>query len=377
MTKGKIRKNQFKYFESIIITFFWLIFFSSPLLLGQFEDQINWDHVFRKWFDYLPLFLLFFVNRFILLPKLFLRNKRLLYIIITSGLIFIMTTYSYVNEPSNRSNLNPNRIEQELGPNSPNHREKPPPANRSEMEKSPPPQGRSLPRPIPPYLSLFIFSVLIISFDTGIWVSFRLVETEREKAKLEKENVGTQLAFLRNQLNPHFFMNTLNNIHALVDINSEEAKESIIQLSKLMRHLLYDSEIQEIPVHKEFEFIQSYVDLMKLRFSDKVKINLVFPEQIPEKSIPPLLFTSFVENAFKHGISYEHSSFIDIVFSFSSKNLTFEIKNSNLSVQDEYEPSGIGIENSQKRLALIYGDNYSLKIDDTKKEYFVQLTIPI
>ncbi len=148
----------------------------------------------------------------------------------------------------------------------------------------------------------------------------RWSKLEQEKTLLEKENVQNQLAFLRNQVSPHFFMNTLNNIHALIDVDTEEAKEAIIKLSKLMRHLLYDSQAELVPLAKEMEFIQSYINLMKLRFSEKVKINLSIPDQLPDKSIPPFLFTSFVENAFKHGISYQNSSFIDIVFLYKPDN---------------------------------------------------------
>ena len=172
-------------------------------------------------------------------------------------------------------------------------------------------------------------------------------------------------------------MNTLNNIHALVDINTEEAKESIIQLSKLMRHLLYDSEIDKISLQKEFSFIKNYVDLMKLRFSDKVEIVLNLPDQISDKSIPPLLFTSFVENAFKHGISYEQPSFIHISFTVTDKILTFELTNSNPKNETADESSGIGIENSRKRLDLLYGKNYILKTEDKDDKYSIQLSLPI
>jgi LytS/YehU family sensor histidine kinase len=172
-------------------------------------------------------------------------------------------------------------------------------------------------------------------------------------------------------------MNTLNNIHSLIDIDTEEAKESIIHLSKLMRHLLYDSEGEKIPIQKEIEFIKNYVDLMKLRYSEKVKINLELPEQIPDKTIPPLLFTSFVENAFKHGISYQDSSFIEIAFLCTKDQLIFKVKNSAPHNTKVNENSGIGIENSRKRLDLIYGSKYDLKIEDRAEDYSVQLSIRI
>ncbi len=187
-----------------------------------------------------------------------------------------------------------------------------------------------------------IFSFLLVGFDTGLMTIFRLAKSERKRAILEKQNADVQLAFLRNQVSPHFFMNTLNNIHSLIDFDTDEAKDSIIRLSKLMRHLLYDSEIEKIPIRKEIEFIKNYVDLMKLRYSDKVKITLDLPDQLPDKSIPPLLFTSFVENAFKHGISYQHSSFINITFSIDDDQLNFEVRNSNPGLTKKDEPSGIG-----------------------------------
>ena len=194
---------------------------------------------------------------------------------------------------------------------------------------------------------------------------------------MEKENVENQLAFLRNQVSPHFFMNTLNNIHSLIDIDSTEAKDSVIRLSRLMRHLLYDSEAEQIPLKKELEFVQNYVELMKLRFSNKVNIQLDIPEQIPDKTIPPLLFTSFLENAFKHGIYIQGTSFVSIAFAFLDDQLVFAMKNSNPGFQKEKEQRGIGIENSLKRLDLLYGNRYSLEINEGKEEFALTLTLPL
>jgi LytS/YehU family sensor histidine kinase len=116
---------------------------------------------------------------------------------------------------------------------------------------------------------------------------------------------------------------------------------------------------------------------MKLRSSAKVKINLSLPPQFPDKTIPPLLFTSYVENAFKHGISYQQPSFIDIQFLVSDTELTFKIRNSNPKPDKADEFFGIGEENARKRLDLIFGNSYTLKIDDGDDEYSVHLSIPI
>ena len=172
-------------------------------------------------------------------------------------------------------------------------------------------------------------------------------------------------------------MNTLNNIHALIDIDTDEAKDSIIRLSKFMRHLLYDSEAEKIPIKKQIDFIQNYVELMRLRYSDKLQIDLHAPEQLPDKLIPPLLFTSFVENAFKHGVSYQKSMFINITFLFTEDTLHFHIKNRHSGSRSEKEHGGIGIANAKKRLDLIYGDRYKLDIDDKEEEFIVNLIIPL
>ena len=187
-----------------------------------------------------------------------------------------------------------------------------------------------------------------------------------------------QLAFLRNQISPHFFMNTLNNIHALIDINTEDAKESVIKLSKLMRYLLYDSDHGKVPLSKEVEFIRSYVELMKLRYSDKVLINLSFPEIIPSMDISPMLFTSIVENAFKYGVSYQHESFIDILMNTDVNDLHFRIRNSvHLSEGKENESGGIGLVNLQKRLDLIYGKNHSITTAQSNDIFEINIRIPL
>jgi len=222
-----------------------------------------------------------------------------------------------------------------------------------------------------------VVSILIIGFDTGLVLSVKWAQSEQNRIRMEKESVENQLAFLRNQVSPHFFMNTLNNIHSLIDFDTTEAKDSVIRLSRLMRHLLYDSEADQIPLQKELEFVQNYVDLMKLRFSNKVNIQLEIPGHIPDKTIPPLLFTSFLENAFKHGIHIQGASFVSIAFAFVDEQLVFAMKNSNPHLQKEEEQTGIGIETARKRLDLLYGNQYSLEINDGKEEFLLTLTLPL
>jgi len=388
MKRKENKTKHLKFLEPLISVVFWLLMFMSPLLFGNFEDGIDWDIILKTWRSFIPYLALFLVNRFVFLPLFFFRRKRWHYFIGNGILIVAMAigVHFYrtnVIQPQLQENpreaLAPRR---EAPP-----RDRPPvPGERPPRlrENAPPPIGRAgsppiqpPPKQLPPFISFMAVSVLIVGFDTGLMISVKWAQSEQKRIRAEKDSVESQLAFLQNQVSPHFFMNTLNNIHSLIDINTTEAKESIIKLSKLMRHLLYDSQVEQIPLKKEIEFIRNYVELMKLRFSDKVKINLHIPDQIPDKSIPPLLFTSLVENAFKHGISYQEKSFIDISFSNGSDQLSFTIRNSNPGIKKEEGPSGIGIENSRKRLDLIYGDSYTLEIDDKKDEFVVSLNIPV
>lgn len=367
-----IKKNYtFSSFEPIIIIAFWALLFASPLLFGRFEDSIEWDHIFNVWLNFLPLVVLFLVNRFVLLPTLFFKNKRPLYFILASLLIIFLSITVNVTKEKDKPNFPPQRAQQ-------TRKDLPPPGHLERDLPRPPDfkHGNRNPKPIPVYANFLILAVLLVGFDTGLQISMRWSNLEQEKFKLQKENVENQLAFLRNQVSPHFFMNTLNNIHALVDIDSEEAKESIVKLSNLMRHLLYDSEERETPIKKEIEFIQSYIELMRLRFTDKVSIAVEIPNKIPDKTIPPLLFTSLLENAFKHGISYKNTSFIKIQMSFTEDHLNFNIENSNHSKATE-DSSGIGVENTKKRLNLLYKNLYDLTISDTKEKFAVNLNIPL
>lgn len=374
--------NNFNNFQPIIIIAFWALLFASPLLFGRFENEIGWDHIFIVWLNYLPLLLVFIVNRFILLPKLLFKGKKIAYFTSAIALISIITLCLFLFHPKSNERLRrlppienentdfkrPERSFENIPPHTrPEHIR--PDFDRINTKKN-------TPDSIPPYANFLTLAILLIGFDAGLKISMRWAKLEQEKVKLQAENAENQLAILKNQVSPHFFMNTLNNIHALVDIDTDEAKKAVIKLSNLMRHLLYDSEEKMTPIKKEIEFIESYIELMRLRFSEKVKIDVEIPSTIPNKFIAPLLFTSLLENAFKHGISYHSDSFIKLVVSFNDENLNFAIENSNHPKKDE-AASGIGLENTKKRLDLIYKNKYNLAIVENDKKYSVNLSVPI
>ena len=220
-----------------------------------------------------------------------------------------------------------------------------------------------------------IMGLLVIGVNLGAKFFFEGRRNERKMEQLRTEHLNHQLEYLRYQINPHFFMNTLNNIHALVDIDPEKAKESIEEFSKLMRYVLYDGDRPTIPLSRELEYLRHFISLMRIRYADSVRIKTDFPENTPDAQIPPLLLASFVENAFKHGISYDRDSFVEVCVSITDGSISFLCNNSR---QGEEQPlqHGIGLANVRKRLDLLYDGNYTLEIQEKPNTYSICLTLP-
>lgn len=359
---GKFYKNNIEYVQLLLVVLVWLLLFAIPVLFGDSSSQINWHHIIKIWEEYGILLIIFLINRFVFMPYLFLREKRIAYfisivgmIIIFSGVMFIFHHATQVNQPFDM----------------------PPPLDGDTLPDFMPPMRHGPREFILPSGNLIIMSVLLIGFDSGLIFFSKWMVSEQNKLKAERESIANKMAFLQNQVSPHFFMNTLNNIHALVDIDTEEAKAAIIKLSQMMDYMLYESQSSYISLKQEMEFIKSYVELMKLRITDEIELVLDIPEKLPSIKIPPLLTISFIENAFKYGISYELASFIHIKFRVTERELNFSIANRIHPDRKPWKNSGIGIENTQKRLELLFGNNYGLSISNNHDIFTVNLSIPI
>lgn len=377
MTDNSNNIKKLKTFEVSVIIIFWVLLFGSPLIVGNSDGGVDWKHVFKIWTEHFILFSLFILNRFVLLPFLFFHNKQKLYIISAFLLISVAVAgmYHYDKNPALQAESKPLPANSDINNGPEKEPDLAPPPSRNVRTR---PSDNSRPEPIPAYINLLILSVLVFGFDTGLKMTSKWVLSEQQRINLEKENIETQLTFLKNQISPHFFMNTLNNIHSLIDIDTVEAKKSVIRLSNLMRHLLYESDNEMSPVKSEVDFIRSYVELMRLRYSDEVRITLKVPEKLPDKSIPPLLFISLLDNAFKHGISYVIKSFVEIELTFASDKLSFRIINSKVKeTASNRSVSGIGIVNTRKRLDLLYNESYTLDLTDSGNIFITNLTIPI
>ncbi len=192
-----------------------------------------------------------------------------------------------------------------------------------------------------------------------------IIKWNDERQAIEEErrrNAEAELNWLKNQLNPHFLFNTLNNISSLIQIDPDKAQECIGQLSELLRYTLYESNVRKVRIGNEIAFMKNYIDLMTLRCSDTTRIESRFDEQDSDIMISPLLFISLIENAFKHGTSAHKESFIKIDMGMDGNDIVFSCENTLFEKKTEdYSGSGIGLENMKRRLDLLYPDAYSYR----------------
>jgi len=226
---------------------------------------------------------------------------------------------------------------------------------------------------------LFLISTLtIFATVTAVHFTFQMIETENERREAEKLKIEAEHKLLKYQLNPHFLMNTLNNIHAQIDIDSEAAQESVRLLSKMMRYMLYEANHDRVPLAKEVDFLSNYFEMMRKRYIDTVSIELIVPKEIPNISIPPVLFINLAENAFKHGITYDSDSFLRFELKVEKDRIICHSVNSKIKNKADIQESyGFGIDSLRKRLDLLYANKYIYDIQDTENTYTVNLIIPI
>lgn len=227
-------------------------------------------------------------------------------------------------------------------------------------------------------LLFFVSTLTIFATVTAVHFTFQMIETENERREAEKLKIEAEHKLLKYQLNPHFLMNTLNNIHAQIDIDSEAAQESVRLLSKMMRYMLYEANHDRVPLAKEVDFLSNYFEMMRKRYIDTVSIELIVPKEIPNISIPPVLFINLAENAFKHGITYDSDSFLRFELKVEKDRIICHSVNSKIKNKADIQESyGFGIDSLRKRLDLLYANKYIYDIQDTENTYTVNLIIPI
>jgi two-component system, LytTR family, sensor kinase len=232
-----------------------------------------------------------------------------------------------------------------------------------------------------PFLDIFTAAlvVVILGVSTSVTTIQRWQTDKQHHQQLREEKTASELAFLKAQINPHFFFNTLNSIYALTYEDADTSRKAIHQLSRMMRYLLYDTKQEFTLLKNEISFLKDYVELMKLRLTDMVVVDFNYPTSMPNVQVAPMLFLPYIENAFKHGTSVNERSEILISISQDNNRLMLHVKNDviqNKSVAPE-EYGGIGLENTRRRLDLLYPGNYQLLFSEStvNKEYNVYLSI--
>jgi len=340
--------------ERLLYFMVWSMALLVPILHSKMmsEEHIYLVNILTAWSKLLPYIFIFIVNNSILAPKLLFRKKYVSYVAAT--LVMLVTIFyalEYYNESIRYL-----------------------PYAGGDLYVI---HGRASFTDLAWYWNVLL-GIFLTSANCGIKFMFKAMEDERKMTALEHQNLQTEMDALKYQINPHFFMNTLNNIHALIDIDAEAAKTTVIELSKMMRYVLYDTKNQVTDIENDIRFIEHYIALMRIRYTDMVDVQFNIRSSIPVGTkVPPLLLIVFVENAFKHGVSYNEHSYVHIDLHCDEERAHAEIRNSRHENKSATY-GGVGLENVRKRLELIYGKNYNLTIEDNNpKEYIVKLSIPI
>ena len=338
--------------ENLLYVMVWLAIILVPVLNSQMmsELHISLENVLIAWRKIAPYLIVFIVHNAIIAPRLMLRHRYALYLVV--NLLFIIAVFwavdlydQYFSTPLLFTDEEPFD----------EHRK----ASFTDLEL---------------YWNV-VLALFMTGANSGIKLMYQSIRDEQEMEELKRQNMQAEMDYLKYQINPHFFMNTLNNIHALVDIDPGRAQSSIILLSRMMRYVVYESESTSIPLQKEVEFLSNYITLMRLRFTSRVHLTVDMQPKM-QGEVPPLLFIMFVENAFKHGVSYQRDTHIHILMEQVGERIHFFCENPKIDSLEDVQ-GGVGMRNVRKRLDLIYGDCYTLRIDDDPNRYTVDLTVPM
>jgi hypothetical protein len=317
----------------------------------------------------------YYLNTLVLIPKFLFKKKWLLYFSLVLIYLFVFEKFSrpiahVINGTTEQS------IRQEL-----KEEYKQRLAESFEKDTS---EVKSTDLKLKPYNTVplkyfprsFIVFLLICTIGICISVIQLWLDTERIKDKVENEKTTTELSFLKSQVNPHFFFNTLNNIYSLAVIQSNKTADAVLKLSHIMRYILTETQTDFVALENEINFIQNYIDLQSVRLTDKVSVSFKIDGYIQDKKIAPLLFIPFVENAFKYGVSTKEKTEIKIHLAVKENKVKFSVTNTIVQHENKiHETTGIGIQNVKRRLTLLYPDKYDLKIETVENYFLANLEI--
>lgn len=351
----------------------WVILLVLPVYFVN-RWEVRPDFIWLYYINMLISGTIFYLNYFWLVPRYFLKGRKILYALL---MILLILAFYCISDTSNRLVFKYKSERHTAEPSKST-------SESREFDNDTPEVLGEKRYKHPPFRQMHFFNyilnaIFLTFFSMGIRVLERHNLIEKRQKELEKEKLDAELNMLKNQVSPHFFFNTLNNIYALIEMNPAHAREAMLKLSRLMRYLLYESQQETISLDREVEFLSNFIDLMRLRISDKVKLDALLPGGDQSIFLPPLLFVPFVENAFKHGISNREDCFIRIDMKVEADGITFACANSLPLREDQLDLqySGIGLDNVKKRLTLLFGNRQLLTISKTDNHFAVNLHIII
>jgi len=340
INKDIVKSKGFLHFSFWVLTFFFL------LLLDR-NDNPLWFKLVNQLIDTTMYMLIVYINILYLIPKFLQGKKPLTYILSLMLLCFLLTpikTASYLLIHQNSLESNNWVIDQRN--------------------------------------SLFLMYVFISLISTLFKITSDWLTHQSEKKDLESQNLQSELKFLKSQINPHFFFNTLNNLYALTLKKSDLAPEIVLRLSEMMRYMLYESNEKRVSLEHEINYVKNYLELEKLRQGNKFDINFNLKGNAGDQKIAPLMFIPFLENSFKHGLDNQiRSGFVNINMSLNEDSVDMDIENSkpaSLPMKtDDKISGGIGLENVKRRLKLLYPQKHVLQITDKPNTFKVSLNIQL
>ena len=347
-------KNSEKTYRSIgwiIHLVAWGIVFCLPFFFtGRNMEEVTTERYIRFIIVPLSFMALFYLDYFLLIPRYIFVQKTGKFLLVNAALIILTMI-----------------------------------AVHALMQLLPPPDIEKLPRPAPDATEVTFFLLrnammyaLVAGLSVAIRITARWYEQESTRKELERVRVEAELKNLKSQLNPHFLFNTLNNIYTLILLSPDRAQCAVHDLSKLLRYVLYESNLPAVPIEKEMDFVRNYVELMRIRLPESTDLKIAIDVQEAGLPIAPLLFISLIENAFKHGVNLSGASYIWINLQESGGSVRCDIENSYFPKDSaDRSGSGIGLTNLRKRLELIYPGKYIFSAQREGASYHVKLNLQI
>jgi two-component system, LytTR family, sensor kinase len=366
----------------------WCLFFTLPLIFLPVRVS-NSRLLYAEFLSKLLPIGFFYLNYYFLLPRFFERRKFLAYFFIILSCIFLVS----LQEVALRQSMPGRGVKFfTMAVRGQSFADGAPPPGGNFFFVSTADSGR-VSLPMPPQLSNddTVFGlprgIVMVSLNRSISIclvliliggfirlSYSFLRNQNEKKALENAHLNAEVNFLKSQINPHFLFNTLNSIYSQAHQKSEHTEYSILKLSELLRYMLYESGELKVPLERDILYLNNYIDLQRMRLSSKVMIHYNVEGQLEGNTIAPLLLITFIENAFKHGISYTKASVINIDIKIFEKTLTLLVSNP-VTESNSFTNGGVGLRNVARRLELLYAGNYLLDIVHNDHLHIVNLKI--